>query len=224
MVTILVADDDKNIRELISVVLKNENFNIRKASNGQEAMDIIESEKIDLAIIDIMMPIKDGYSLTKEIRECYDIPILMVTAKRESYDKLKGFELGIDDYIVKPFDILELLARVKAMLRRCKMFSNNILNIGDLELNHNEYSLKSSGENINLASKEFQVLYKMSNFPGKIFTRNELIENIWGIDYMGDNRTVDVHIKRLREKLQKVGSNVNIVTVRGLGYKLEVNK
>ncbi|GAA3649496.1 response regulator transcription factor [Asaccharospora irregularis] len=224
MVTILVADDDKNIRELISVVLKNENFNIKKASNGQQAIDIIENEKIDLAIVDIMMPIKDGYTLTKEIRECCDIPILMVTAKRESYDKLKGFELGIDDYMVKPFDVLELLARVKAMLRRCKMFSSDILNIGDLELNHSEYSLKIKGENVNLASKEFQVLFKMSNFPGKIFTRNELIENIWGIDYMGDNRTVDVHIKRLREKLQKSRSNISINTVRGLGYKLEVGK
>lgn len=222
MVNILVVDDDKNIRQLISVILKKENFNVYEASDGQEALDIIENKKIDLSIIDIMMPIKDGYSLTEDIRKSYDMPILMVTAKCESQDKLKGFELGIDDYIVKPFDLLELVARVKAMLRRYKIFSKNIIKIGNIELDYNKCLLKINDEEVPIALKEFQVLFKLSSFEGKIFTRNELIEDIWGIDYEGDDRTVDVHIKRLREKLEE--SSVNISTVRGLGYKLEVIK
>lgn len=222
MVNILVVDDDKNIRQLISVILKKENFNVYEASDGHEALDIIENKKIDLSIIDIMMPIKDGYSLTEDIRKSYDMPILMVTAKCESQDKLKGFELGIDDYIVKPFDLLELVARVKAMLRRYKIFSKNIIKIGNIELDYNKCSFKINDEEVPIALKEFQVLFKLSSFEGKIFTRNELIEDIWGIDYEGDDRTVDVHIKRLREKLEE--SSVNISTVRGLGYKLEVIK
>lgn len=222
MVNILVVDDDKNIRQLISVILKKENFNVYEVSDGHEALDIIENKKIDLSIIDIMMPIKDGYSLTEDIRKSYDMPILMVTAKCESQDKLKGFELGIDDYIVKPFDLLELVARVKAMLRRYKIFSKNIIKIGNIELDYNKCSFKINDEEVPIALKEFQVLFKLSSFEGKIFTRNELIEDIWGIDYEGDDRTVDVHIKRLREKLEE--SSVNISTVRGLGYKLEVIK
>ncbi|MEG2786380.1 MAG: response regulator transcription factor [Romboutsia sp.] len=222
MVNVLVVDDDKNIRKLIAVVLKKENYNIYEASNGQEALNIIENNKIDLSIIDIMMPIKDGYSLTEDIRKNFDFPILMVTAKGESKDKLKGFDLGVDDYIVKPFDLLELVARVKAMLRRYKIFSKNIIHIGDIELDYDKCLLKLKNEDIHIALKEFQVLFKMSSFEGRIFTRNELIEDIWGIDYGGDDRTVDVHIKRLREKLEV--SNVRINTVRGLGYKLEVVK
>lgn len=224
MVRILVVDDDKNIQELISVVLKTEKFNIKKASNGAEALEIIENEKIDLAIVDVMMPIKDGYSLTRDIRVRYDIPILMVTAKGESCDKIKGFELGVDDYIVKPFDLLELVARVKAILRRYKVFSKDIINVGNIELNNSKCSLVIDNEDINIVLREFQVLFKIASFPGKIFTRNELIESIWGIDYEGDDRTVDVHIKRIREKLEKTNSNISINTVRGLGYKLEVNK
>ncbi|MGL5755822.1 MAG: response regulator transcription factor [Paraclostridium sp.] len=222
MVNVLVVDDDKNIRTLIAVVLKKENYNIYEASNGQEALNIIEDNKIDLSIIDIMMPIKDGYSLTEDIRKNFDFPILMVTAKGESQDKLKGFDLGVDDYIVKPFDLLELVARVKAMLRRYKIFSKNIISIGDIELDYDKCTLKLKNIDIPIALKEFQVLFKMSSFEGRIFTRNELIEDLWGIDYEGDDRTVDVHIKRLREKLQS--SNIKINTVRGLGYKLEVSK
>lgn len=178
MVNVLVVDDDKNIRKLIAVVLKKENYNIYEASNGQEALNIIENNKIDLSIIDIMMPIKDGYSLTEDIRKNFDFPILMVTAKGESKDKLKGFDLGVDDYIVKPFDLLELVARVKAMLRRYKIFSKNIINIGDIELDYDKCLLKLKNEDIHIALKEFQVLFKMSSFEGRIFTRNELIEDI----------------------------------------------
>ncbi len=224
MINILVVDDDKNIQELISVVLKKENFNIRKANDGQEALDIMDSEKIDLAIVDVMMPRVNGYSLSKEIREVYDIPILMITAKSESQDKLKGFEVGVDDYIVKPFDLLELVARVKAILRRYKVFSKDIIKQGNTELSFSKCTLKINEEEINIPLKEFQVLFKMASFVGKIFTRNELIDDIWGIDYEGDDRTVDVHIKRLREKLESNNSDISINTVRGLGYKLEVKQ
>lgn len=221
MINILVADDDDNIRELITIVLRKENYNVIGAENGVEALKIMESENIDFAIVDIMMPLKDGWELTEEIRDNYDIPILIATAKDNSIDKVKGFRIGADDYLVKPFDLEEMVARVKAMLRRYKVFSNDKIRIGNCTLNYGYCGITVEDNFYDLPLKEFQLIFKLANYPGKVFTREELIYQIWGADYEGDDRTVDVHIKRLREKIEEINADIKIVTIRGLGYKLE---
>ncbi len=222
-VKVLVVDDDANIRELISIFLSGEGYTVIEAENGQEALTLLEENNIQIAVVDVMMPEVDGYELTKEVKKYYDIPILMVTAKGESQDKLKGFDLGVDDYVVKPFDPLEIVARVKALLRRFQLLSDKNIFVGNLTINQVKYEITANDQSITLPLKEFELLLKLASQAGRIFTRNDLIEQIWGLDYEGDERTVDVHIKRIRERLRELKATVEIVTIRGLGYKLEEN-
>ncbi len=169
------------------------------------------------------MPHMDGWELCQEIRAYdADLPLLMVTAKAESADKVKGFRLGTDDYLTKPFDPMELMMRVKALLKRYRISTSPVIRLGGLEMNRNSYEVLCLGERMELPPKEFELLFKLVSYPNQIFTRNQLIEQIWGIDYEGDDRTVDVHIKRLRERLPEAGTGLSIKTIRGLGYKLEV--
>jgi DNA-binding response OmpR family regulator len=222
-VNVLVVDDDANIRELISIFLSGEGYTVIEAENGQEALTLLEENNIQIVVVDVMMPEVDGYELTKEVKKYYDIPILMVTAKGESQDKLKGFDLGVDDYVVKPFDPLEIVARVKALLRRFQLLSDKNIFVGNLTINQVKYEISANDQSITLPLKEFELLFKLASQAGRIFTRNDLIEQIWGLDYEGDERTVDVHIKRVRERLRELKATVEIVTIRGLGYKLEEN-
>ncbi|WP_225049707.1 response regulator transcription factor [Priestia megaterium] len=222
MIQILVADDDQHIRELISLYLENQGFKIIKAADGEEAWTKMEEFRIDLAVVDIMMPFKDGWELTKEIKEYFDIPVLMVTARGESHDKLKGFDIGTDDYIVKPFDPQEMVARVKALLRRYRVEANNVIYMGNIKLDRTKLEMSARETSEQLPLKEFELLFTLVSSPGKIFTRDQLIQLIWGYDYEGDERTVDVHIKRLRERLNHMKNvGMEIKTIRGLGYRAE---
>lgn len=222
MIQILVADDDQHIRELISLYLENQGFKIIKAADGEEAWAKMEEFRIDLAVVDIMMPFKDGWELTQEIKEYFDIPVLMVTARGESHDKLKGFDIGTDDYVVKPFDPQEMVARVKALLRRYRVEANNVIYMGNIKLDRTKLEMSAGETSEQLPLKEFELLFTLVSSPGKIFTRDQLIQLIWGYDYEGDERTVDVHIKRLRERLNHMKNvGMEIKTIRGLGYRAE---
>ncbi|UUZ80774.1 response regulator transcription factor [Paenibacillus sp. P26] len=223
MVKILVVDDDNYIRELIKVSLRDEGFELYEAENGREAPQVLERTGVDLAIFDIMMPLMDGWELCRELRRLYpDLPPLMVTAKAETADKVRGFGLGTDDYLVKPFDPPELVARVRALLKRYRIASSHVVRLGALELNRTSFEVLLGGERMTPPLKEFEPLFKLAAHPNQTFTRNQLIEQIWGIDYAGDDRTVDVHIKRPRERFPEETSGFSIRTIRGLGYKLEV--
>ncbi|RJX40589.1 DNA-binding response regulator [Paenibacillus pinisoli] len=221
MTKILVADDDKHIRELLALFLNAEGFEIVEARDGAEALRIVENSHVDMVILDIMMPHVNGWDLCKAIREYHaDIPLLMVTAKGETVQKVKGFQLGTDDYVTKPFDPLELVMRVKALLKRYRIASSQIVQLGELTLNRGSYQVTRGEERISLPLKEFELLFKLANHPGQIFTREQLIAQIWGKDYEGDDRTVDVHIKRLREKFAGDVPSFQIETARSLGYRL----
>ncbi|OXM84922.1 response regulator transcription factor [Paenibacillus rigui] len=222
MPNILVVDDDRHIVELITLFLKREGFDTIEAANGKEALVRLESHKIDLVILDIMMPEMDGWDLCHEVKSQYDIPVLMVTAKGETGQKVKGFQLGTDDYLVKPFDPIELVVRVRALLKRYKISSSHIVQIGTVLMDQSSHETRMGEETINLPLKEFELLFKLANYPGQIFTREQLIDQIWGIGYEGDERTVDVHIKRLRERFQEDRAGFKISTIRGLGYRIEV--
>lgn len=225
MPTILVVDDEPHIRELVSLYLKDEGFDIVEKSNGIEALDYAENHRVDLVILDIMMPQMDGWVLCTKLREFGDMPILMITAKGETQDRIYGFKLGTDDYLVKPFDPMELVLRVKAVLKRYRISTSNIVNLGSISLDRSSYQvMNKNGKPITLPMKEFELLYKLGSYIGQLFTRDHLIEEIWGIDYEGDERTVDVHIKRLRERFAEFESEFRIVTIRGLGYRLEVSQ
>lgn len=217
---ILIVDDDLHIRKLMRLYLENSHFTVIEATNGQEAIDLLSQEQVDLAIVDVMMPYIDGIQLTKDIRSFLEIPILMVTAKGESQDKVKGFSAGTDDYLVKPFDPVELILRVKALLKRYNVVTEKIVSIGSTTIDLNKHLVQTNDLLVKLKKKECELLFVLANSPGKIFTRTQLIEKIWGYDYQGDDRTVDVHIKRLREQLSPL-SDITITTVRGLGYRLE---
>ena len=223
-VKVLVVDDDAHIRELITIFLNAEGYTVIEAENGQVGLELLEENSIQVVVLDVMMPEVDGYEFTRELKKYYDIPVLMVTAKGESQDKLKGFDLGADDYVVKPFDPLEIVARVKALLRRFQVLSDKNILIGNLTINQNKYEISVGDQSITLPLKEFELLFKLGGQAGRIFTRYDLIEQIWGLDYEGDERTVDVHIKRVRERLRELKASVEIITVRGLGYKLEENQ
>jgi two-component system, OmpR family, response regulator len=222
MTQILIVDDDPHIRELLRLLLQNEGFEIREAGDGVEALALLESAKADLVILDIMMPNMDGWTLCRELREHYDLPLLMLTAKGETMQKIKGFELGTDDYLVKPFEPLELVVRVKALLKRYRIAASQTVQIGELLLNRKTYEISVGSNSMTLPLKEFELLFKLASYPGKTFSREQLIEQIWGYDYEGDERTVDVHIKRLRERFPEEVHSFKISTVRGLGYRLEV--
>ncbi|GAA5346061.1 envelope stress response regulator transcription factor HitR [Planifilum fimeticola] len=221
MARILVVDDDAHIRELVNHFLSLEGFEVHEAADGKEVLGLLETVSVDLVIMDIMMPEMDGWELCRELRDVGDVPILMLTAKGETRQKVKGFELGADDYLVKPFDPLELVARVKALLKRYRIATSQIVQIGSLSLNRRTYECRMGDREIALPPKEFELLFKLASYPGKTFTRDELIEQIWGYDYEGDERTVDVHIKRLRERFAHPDAPFLIRTIRGLGYRLE---
>ncbi len=224
MARILVVDDEAHIRELVNLYLTDEGFEVVEKSNGEEALDYAANHAVDMVILDIMMPRLDGWELCRKLREIGDTPILMITAKGEPADKLKGFQLGTDDYLSKPFDPMELVMRVKALLKRYRISVSQTVTIGAVKLDRQSYEIffSDSGQAITLPLKEFELLYKLASYPGQLFTRDSLIRQIWGYEYEGDIRTVDVHIKRLRERFEAYSSDFRIATLRGLGYRLEV--
>jgi len=222
VVNILVVDDDPHIRELVRHFLQQEGFDIHEAADGEEALARLESVKADLIILDIMMPNMDGWQLCRELREHFDIPLLMLTAMGETPQKIRGFQLGTDDYLVKPFEPLELVARVKALLRRYRIAASQTVQIGEVTLDRKTYEVIVDGRSTSLPLKEFELLFKLASYPGKTITREQLIEEIWGYDFEGNERTVDVHINRLRERFPEDRHSFRIATVRGLGYRLEV--
>ncbi|BBI35645.1 response regulator transcription factor [Cohnella abietis] len=224
MVKILIVDDDPNIRSLMRLYLKNEGFDVTEADNGVDAHAIVKGPGIDLVILDIMMPQMDGWDLCIEIRKSDpEIPLLMVTAKGESGNKIKGFQLGTDDYMTKPFDPAELVMRVKALLKRYRIASSQVIPLGEIVLNRKTYKIMRGGEESTLPLKEFELLFMLASHPGQIITREQLITQIWGMDYEGDDRTVDVHIKRLRERFSGDVHHFRIETARSVGYRLAVN-
>ncbi|MDF2714875.1 MAG: heme transporter CcmC [Paenibacillus sp.] len=224
MSKILIVDDDLAIRKLIKAFLQQEGFATFEAANGQEALDVLGNVKIDLIVLDIMMPVMDGWDFCRDLKKTMDVPIIMVTAKGEIAERLKGFQLGTDDYMVKPFDPMELVMRVKALLKRYRIEHSETVQVGDVTIDRKTFELTVNGISSMIPPKEFELLFKFASNPGHIFTRAQFIEQIWGVDYEGDARTVDVHVKRLREKLEQHGSEkVSIITIRNLGYRLEVH-
>ena len=223
MSKIMVVDDDPNIRELVCTLLKDGGFDTAEAKDGQHALRIIMDENPDLLIIDLMMPHMDGYELCRRLRQYYEnLPVLMLTAKGELPSKVKGFEAGADDYLTKPFEKDELLLRVRALLRRYKIEASQIIKIGNVTIDKNSYSVIIGELKEDIPMKEFELLFKLAGFPGRTFARNQLIEDIWGYDFDGNERTLDVHVSRLRERFPTESSGFKITTVRGLGYRLEV--
>lgn len=221
MVTILLAEDDPNLRKLMTAYLEQNNYQVIQAKSGKQALNMLEQQHIDMLISDVMMPEMNGLELSAMLREAnYQFPILMVTAKETLEDKKKGFRAGTDDYMVKPVDMEEMLLRVEALLRRAKINNEKQLTIGDVVLDYEKLTVQTPDETIELPKKEFYLLYKLLSYPKKIFTRAQLMDEIWGYDAEADERTVDVHIKRLREKFEHV-TDFQIVTIRGLGYKAE---
>ncbi|MEK3986496.1 response regulator transcription factor [Paenibacillus sp. FSL K6-3166] len=221
MATILIADDDDNIRKLMSLFLRKEGFELKEARDGTKALSIIQNSRVDLVILDIMMPGLNGWDLCREIRRWdANIPLLMVTAKAESVHKVKGFQLGTDDYLTKPFDPLELVMRVKALLKRSLVVTSQSVELGNVVLNRRTFQVTRGEEPVTIPLKEFELLFLLASHPGQIFTREQLILQVWGLNYEGDGRTVDVHISRLREKFSGKGEQFQIETARGLGYRL----
>lgn len=218
MFNILIAEDDLNVGRLMKKILADASYNALLAPNGQAALDIMDETQIDLAIVDIMMPVMDGYELTKTLRDggC-DIPILMVTAKLGHEDKKKGFAIGIDDYLTKPFDADELMWRVNALLRRSKIAHEQRLTVGSTVLDYRAMSVKTDGEEVTLTPKEFLLLYKLLSYPNQLFTKRQIMDEIWSFDTDSDEHTVEVHINRLREKF-KGCADFSIKTIRGFGY------
>ncbi len=222
MIAILVVDDDPHLRKLVRVYLEQNGYLVTEAPDGDAASVILGNQTIDLAIVDLMMPNKDGFQLAREIREDYDIPIIMLTAKDSITDKAKGYQAGTDDYMVKPFEKEELLFRVQAILRRFDRAGSKKIRLNDMTLDKRSYEVKISSKTMILPLKEFELLYYLASFPNRTFTRDEIIQHVWGIDFEGDDRTVDVHIKRLRERFRRSSHTFTIITIRGVGYKLEV--
>ena len=219
MFKILVVEDDKNLRKLIVTCLEKARYTVFETHNGEEALDLMDKEYVDLIVTDIMMPEMDGYELIKALREAnYNTPILIITAKEDIEDKRQGFNLGADDYMVKPINIDELILRVKSLLRRSNQANERKIKIGEVELDYDKLEVKKQEKVYQLTQKEFYLLYKLLSTPDTIYKRQDLIEEIWGLENDSDFRTVDVHIKRLREKLEDI-KEFEIVTIRGIGYK-----
>jgi len=221
MINILAVDDDEKILNLISIHLTRSGYAVSKATNGLEALEAIEDELPDLAVVDVMMPKMDGYELTKKLREM-DIPVLLLTAKGELEDKEKGFMAGSDDYVVKPFEPKELLFRIQAILRRYDKSVAPVIEAGPMKIDRQSYEVTIGSKTLYLPLKEFELLSVLASRINHVFPREFLIERVWGIDYEGDDQTLNVHIKRLRDKLRHVSGDLKIATVRGVGYKLEV--
>lgn len=224
MNSIMVVDDDFNICELIRLILKKEDFKVIVANDGISALEKLEIDKINLIILDIMMPNMDGWEFCKEVRKFSNIPIIMLTAKSEINQKVKGFDIGADDYLTKPFEPEELVARVKALLKRCNISISKSVEIGKVTIDQNQYMVKTASEDITLPRKEFELLFMLEGAPGKTFLRDRLIEDIWGYDFEGNERTLDVHIGRIRDRFPQELYGFKITTIRGVGYRLEVVK
>ncbi len=222
---ILIVEDDGNIAELLQLYLKNEGFETQIAADGGKGVDYFRAMKPDLVLLDIMLPVMDGWSVLKKIRESDQTPVIMLTAKGETIDKVSGLEMGADDYIVKPFEMKEVLARIHAVMRRYKIEEGSAekkLSFDKLVINLDSYELLVDGKRLDTPPKELELLYHLAAAPNRVFTRNQLLDEVWGFDYFGDSRTVDVHIKRLREKLEGVSDQWSLKTVWGVGYKFEV--
>lgn len=223
MLTVLAVDDDPNIVELVRITLSAAGYSVVKARNGKEALEKVESHVPDLAVVDVMMPEMDGYTLTKKLRSDWDIPVLLLTAKGELEDKEKGFLAGSDDYLVKPFEPKELLFRIRAILRRYEKAVDVFIEAGPLSINRQTYEVSIGKKVLLLPLKEFELLSVLASRNNQVFTREALLERVWGYDYQGDEQTLNVHIKRLRDKLEGLPEHIKIVTVRGVGYKLETS-
>ena len=223
---LLIVDDDPNICEMLRLYLENEGYQVKTASDGTDGINYFKIYEPDLVLLDIMMPKKDGWQVCREIREISSKPVIMITAKGEVFDKVLGLELGADDFIVKPFDMKELSARIKAVLRRYGAGSNaqddEVIRFENIEINLQKYELKLCGKPVDIPPKELQLLYFLASNCNRVFTRNQLLDKVWGFDYLGDSRTVDVHVKRLREKLEGVSDKWVLKTVWGVGYKFEI--
>lgn len=227
MVKILIADDNKQITSILEEYAKKEGYTPIVAFDGAEALAKFESEDPDILLLDVMMPIKDGFEVCRDIRKVSNIPIIMITARGEDFEKIMGLEIGADDYIVKPFSPGEVMARVKAIIRRIDIEEKEIkvFNFSNLKINLKDYTVSIDHDNISLTKKEFEILWKLANNKNMVFSRDKLLNSLWGYDYFGDNRTVDSHIKRLRAKLDKYDHpEWDIKTIWGVGYKFEANE
>ncbi len=226
---ILVVDDDLNICELLKLYLENENYTVYTANDGQAAVDVFNKRSPDLILLDIMLPKMDGWQVCREIRKTSSVPIIMLSAKGEVFDRVLGLELGADDYVTKPFDAKEVVARIKAVLRRTRDDSESpsekkTVKYDKLEINIQNYELKVNGVAVDTPPKELELIYHFASNPNRVFTRDQLLDEVWGFEYYGDSRTVDVHVKRLREKLEGVSDKWALKTVWGVGYKFEIKE
>ena len=223
---LLIVDDDPNICEMLRLYLENEGYKVKTASDGADGVNYFKIYEPDLVLLDVMMPKKDGWQVCREIREISPKPVIMITAKGEVFDKVLGLELGADDFIVKPFDMKELSARIKAVLRRYNAHGNQadeeVIKFENIEISLQKYELKLRGKPIDIPPKELELLYFLASNCNRVFTRDQLLDKVWGFDYLGDSRTVDVHVKRLREKLEGVSDKWLLKTVWGVGYKFEI--
>lgn len=222
---VLIVEDDGNIAELLHLYLEKEGFETQVAPDGGKGVELFRSFHPDLVLLDLMLPVMDGWSVLKKIRESEKTPVIMLTAKGETADKVSGLEMGADDYIVKPFEMKEVLARIHAVLRRYgaeRGGEEKKLVFPKLVINLDSYELLVDGKRVDTPPKELELLYHLASAPNRVFTRNQLLDEVWGFDYFGDSRTVDVHIKRLREKLEGVSDQWSLKTVWGVGYKFEV--
>ena len=227
---ILVVDDDLHICELLKLYLENENYTVYVANDGQSAVDIFAAKAPDLVLLDIMLPKMDGWQVCREIRKSSSVPIIMLSAKGETFDKVLGLELGADDYVTKPFEAKEVMARIKAVLRRTKgdgdssAAEKKTVIYDKLEINIVNYELKVNGVAVDTPPKELELIYHFASNPNRVYTRDQLLDEVWGFAYYGDSRTVDVHVKRLREKLEGVSEQWALKTVWGVGYKFETKE
>ena len=221
---ILVVEDDHNISDLIRMYLEKEGFEVHAAFDGGTAVEMFRSLQPDMVLLDIMLPVLDGWGVCARIRESSRTPIIMITAKSEVFDRIQGLEMGADDYIVKPFEMKELIARINAVLRRTEIpdDTKKRLSFDKLVIDLDSYELTVNGEKVDTPPKELELLYHLASTPNRVYTRNQLLDEVWGFDYFGDSRTVDVHIKRLREKLEGLSDQWGLRTVWGVGYKFEV--
>ena len=223
-VKILIVDDDLNICELLRLYAEKDGYEPIVVNDGRQALEALTQHNPKLILLDVMLPKLDGWQVCREIRKTSDVPIIMLTAKGETFDKILGLELGADDYIAKPFDTKEVMARVKAVLRRTynDEESSKTVKYDKLEINLSNYELIVDGKQIDTPPKELELIFHLAKNPNRVFTRNQLLDEVWGFDYYGDSRTVDVHVKRLREKLDGVSDKLSLKTVWGVGYKFEV--
>ncbi len=223
---LLVVDDDPTICDVIKIYFENEGYEVKIANDGAEGVNFFKMYEPDLVLLDIMLPKKDGWQVCREIREVSSKPVIMITAKGEVFDKVLGLELGADDFVVKPFDLKELSARVKAVLRRSQAHNSHdddeVIKFDNIEISLQKYELKLNGKSVDIPPKELELLYFLASNYNRVFTRDQLLDKVWGFDYLGDSRTVDVHVKRLREKLEGISDKWILKTVWGVGYKFEL--